>query len=381
VNLMPGDGISRWIKVTNNSGDVAGVTIKAVGFTSPIPPEDLARALDIEIKKESNNLYGVKTLAEFYQNGAVSLGNLPDGATAQYDVSVSFPGEKGDEWQGKSTGFNIEINISGEDGGDEGGGTTYTDIGEGTSTGVLRIFNEQIESVSITTNSAVITWMTNKLATSRVVYSDEGQSHIIDLDNAPNYGYANSNTEDLGEVESHTMTLTGLSPNTTYYLRSTSRNLYEFAVSRELTFTTAAVLGESTETGGGGFRNEFVAGAETTTEGEGEVGVFKTEELETSLASVGIFLNQKYLYWIFFIFIILLTLLHLFLKMKDIAQENDKKLILPAIIIALIIIYCRVCCLGCGFFCCPTCWILLIVNIILFAISFFIKKKQNVIAL
>ena len=50
VNFLPGDDVSRWIKVTNNSGESGNVSIEAIGFASPIPLDDLSRVLNIVIK-------------------------------------------------------------------------------------------------------------------------------------------------------------------------------------------------------------------------------------------------------------------------------------------------------------------------------------------
>ncbi len=88
------------------------------------------------------------------------------------------------------------------------------------ATDALAISNIQVGSV--TTNSAVITWTTNKPATSRVVYDTASHAGEVDAENdGPNYGYANStDTADTDPlVTSHSVTLTGLSANTQYFFR------------------------------------------------------------------------------------------------------------------------------------------------------------------
>jgi len=84
----------------------------------------------------------------------------------------------------------------------------------------LSIYYEKVENVKST--EAIITWKTNKPATSRVIYSSEFESHTLELDNPPNYGYAHSTVEDLVKVTNHSVTIIGLTPGTTYYYRTIS---------------------------------------------------------------------------------------------------------------------------------------------------------------
>ncbi|MCD4705827.1 fibronectin type III domain-containing protein, partial [bacterium] len=69
------------------------------------------------------------------------------------------------------------------------------------------------------TISVVITWHTNKPATSRVVY---GLSPVDPLGPWPNLGYPNSTIEDLEKVTFHTVIIDGLLANTQYYFRPVS---------------------------------------------------------------------------------------------------------------------------------------------------------------
>ncbi|MCX6759563.1 MAG: hypothetical protein NT012_03315 [Candidatus Nealsonbacteria bacterium] len=238
LNFMPGDSILHWIKVTNNSGVFVGVTISAAGFTSPIPADDLARALNIEIKQNSNTLYGPKTLAEFYAAGAISLGNVENGTTTQYDVTVSLPTDKGDEWQTRTTGFNINITVSGE-----GGTTVLGDLGDGGRSGdliSLYIFNEQNGEILAT--SSTLTWYTNLPATTRIIYDTVPHATI---GSAPNYGYAFSTIEDPTLTTFHQVVITGLTPGITYYWRPISG--LPQTLGKELNFQVMAVEGASTE--------------------------------------------------------------------------------------------------------------------------------------
>jgi len=103
------------------------------------------------------------------------------------------------------------------------------------SYGIPPIISSEISSL-VTSSSVTITWETDDPATSRMVF--DTVSHPA-LDIAPNYGYENSTEEeDLDpKVTSHSVTLGGLSPNTTYYYRTISKGSPE-AISEENSVTT-----------------------------------------------------------------------------------------------------------------------------------------------
>lgn len=90
-------------------------------------------------------------------------------------------------------------------------------------------------SVSVSETSATITWTTDDLSTSRVIY--DTVSHPT-LDIAPNYGYVNSTIEDSTKVTPHSVDLTGLSSGITYYYRVISHGSPE-AVGSEKSFVTS----------------------------------------------------------------------------------------------------------------------------------------------
>jgi hypothetical protein len=107
------------------------------------------------------------------------------------------------------------------------------------------ISGETSSSVSETT--ATITWTTDDLSTSRVVY--DTVSHA--LGSAPNYGYATSTVEDGTKVTSHSVGLTGLTAGTTYFYRTVSHGSPETVSSDEQSFTTSSTTtAPSTNSGG-----------------------------------------------------------------------------------------------------------------------------------
>jgi len=125
----------------------------------------------------------------------------------------------------------------------------------------IKIFNAAIRSVSDT--SVTISWYTNVPATSRVVYS--GQKVLIP-GSTPNYGYTFSTPEQdsANKTIFHSVTISGLTPNKTYYWRPISRGSPEIW-GEELSFTTKAETSISEET-----NEETTSSIETVQEVEEE---------------------------------------------------------------------------------------------------------------
>jgi PKD repeat protein len=116
-------------------------------------------------------------------------------------------------------------------------------IKKGVSAGIpvfskFEIKKETIKVSEITKNSAKITWQTNYLSTSQVVFSAENESRNFNLD-LPNFGYSHSKEGDdskLEKVTLHSVTLLNLNPGTKYYYRTVSRGSFE--ISDEFSFST-----------------------------------------------------------------------------------------------------------------------------------------------
>ena len=117
ANFLPGDSKTCWVGVTNVSQDkTEKVAIEARKFDGTFPASDLAWALMIEIKSNGAILYGPKPLIDFYKdsgdpliedNKEVYLSDLAPGETRRYDITISFPTDKGNEWKGRTTSFDI----------------------------------------------------------------------------------------------------------------------------------------------------------------------------------------------------------------------------------------------------------------------------------
>jgi len=411
ANFLPGDSITRWAKVTNVSGETQRIATEAINYTKPIPADDLSRALMLVIKKQGGtDLYGgssptgPKSLYNFYQDSEayleIYLSDLGNGETVQYDFTISFPSEKENEWQEKTTHFDVLIGSQGTTsppppspptppGGGGGGGLPPG----------LTIFNEA--DWNVTEISVTITWQTNYFSTSQVIYATGGEAHTLDLsDNTgtpPKYGYANTILEydTSPKVTFHSVTITGLTPETTYYYRCVSHA--SLAISQSHTFTTLGTAeGEEEEeeqvpTEGeteeveeeipgevAGEETEIITEeeAEETEEVEGELeeeAVAEEEEEEAKmdlgkfLAAVGNFFNLENLCWLL-ILALAVSIALFYLTKKGIKKEDENiwwiliLVVVISIIVALSMKYC---------------WILLIPIILIIVLLILDRIKEE----
>jgi len=290
INFLPDDAVTRWVKVTNNSGQTQRIATEAINYSNPVPTNDLSRALTIVIKEGATDLYGgssptgPKTLFDFYQDSEsyseISLSDLVNGATTRYDFRISFPHEKENEWQNTTTTFDILIGFQ--------QGTSplppsppAPPSGGGSLPSGLTIQDESVRVTDIGETSVTIIWTTSYLSTSQVIYGTGAEVHTLVLsDNTgtpPKYGYAHTTPEynTNPKVTAHVVTITGLNPATTYYFRAVSHA--SLAISQQFSFTTS----EFTEERIGEIKGEepiFPQPEEATVEGEEQELVGKPSE-------------------------------------------------------------------------------------------------------
>ena len=235
ANFLPGNSVTRWIKATNNSGESQPIATEAINYPNfpdhqDISEEDLSKALEITIRESGgSDLYGgtigIKTLFNFYQDGETFLSSVPNTVTTEYEFEIFFPEDKENQWQEKTTHFDILIGIQGQEGGDDdnggGGGGGGSPLPPG-----LTILEEEAEIFNSCGNnpSATVTWNTNYYSTSQVVYGTT--SGVFDLLDGPlnyyGYDFAAPDPEDSSKVKEHSVNLTGLLLDTTYYYRCVS---------------------------------------------------------------------------------------------------------------------------------------------------------------
>ena len=268
-NFLPGDEANGEVTVTNNSGETQNILTEAINV---LDNDNFASLLHLKI--EGGALFD-DSLANFFSTaGEVSLGSILSGESKIFTYTISFIDSDDNSYQGKTLGFDVCVGFSGgtkhcgdtvvgdendtDDGGGGGGGGSSGGSGGGVI--ILVITNEQAETVlSLPTAMATITWDTNILATSQVVYGLlSGGPYTLNMD-AINFGYSFGTTEDPTKVLYHSMLLTGLIPGETYLYRVVSRASPP-TISPEHQFTAplltqadnaGLVLGASTVDGGG----------------------------------------------------------------------------------------------------------------------------------
>lgn len=108
------------------------------------------------------------------------------------------------------------------------------------------------QAVTPTTSSVMVTWTTDEPATSRVIYDTVSHSSLGSI---PNYGYAHSTTEDSAKVTNHSVTVTGLTPGTTYYFRAVSHGSPETVSSQFSASTKSNSSTKSSNSSGGSISN------------------------------------------------------------------------------------------------------------------------------
>lgn len=240
ASFLPGDTVTRWVDVQNLSADKQAVVTRVEGL---VDDYDLSKWMDIEIDDDDNGLttpiYS-GNLADFFDMPSYHLGDLAAGESVRYYFSITFSLATPNDMQEKDFSFNLVV----AEGALESFGTEK-DSGAN-SVGSSFVYNGLILSnvqVVVGNDSAVITWTTNKNATSRLIYDTVSHPNL-DGTLPPNYSYAfSSELADSPALENgvvnHSVNLTGLVQNTTYYFRPISSASPEKA-GTELSFKTGS---------------------------------------------------------------------------------------------------------------------------------------------
>ena len=289
TNFLPLDETSGTATVTNNSGATQTVLTEAINIADN---NNLGSLLHLTIKENSITLFD-NSLANFLSTaGEVSLGTISNGASKTFTYTVSFINSSDNSYQGKTLGFDVCVGFQGGDthcggtvvGGDDGGGSSGGSSG---SMQRLIIFNEQALNITNVgaSREATITWNTNLLSTSQVVYGlASGGPYTLVL-TPPDFGYPLFTPEDSAKVIDHSMFLTGLIPGETYLYRVISRASPP-TVSPEHQFTVPLSLAQREE--------GLVLGASTgRTEEESDLGKNQGVVLGDSTLNIEDILNEN----------------------------------------------------------------------------------------
>ena len=256
VNFLPGDTRDGDATVTNGTDAVQSVYAESVNGTDP---DGLGSQMRLRVLEGATVRYD-DVFSSFLSAGPVSLSSLSAGNTTTYTFEVSFIDSADNDYQNKTLGFDLCVGFSGgnfqcgdtvvgpEGPGGPGGGGGSTPGGGGGGSGsiLLVIFNEQANNITNVSGSgsATITWDTNLLSTSQVVYGlASGSPYTLTLV-PPNFGYPNFTVEDSTKVINHSVFLAGLTPGETYVYRVVSRASPP-TISPEHQFTVPLLLAQT----------------------------------------------------------------------------------------------------------------------------------------
>lgn len=142
--ILPGDSVTRWVKVSNQSEDIVNLTILVL---EPTDPDNLGSKMNMQIKKGDDIIYR-QPLSDFLSANSINIGSLYSGESVQLYFTVSFDIQTGNEYQLKNLGFDIAINAQSDSSGsgDGGGGYTISSYGGGGVLGsTIKPDNEKIQ--------------------------------------------------------------------------------------------------------------------------------------------------------------------------------------------------------------------------------------------
>jgi len=274
-NFLPVDEATGTVEVDNLGSEPQTVIAEAVNV---LDPDNLSSQFHLLITKASGGTALFDgSFNTFLTGGERVLSVLSGPGSETYTFIVTFnniddDNSDVDSYQGKTLGFDVCVGFQGGDshcgdtviGGEDGDGGGGSISGSGSGSIVLTIFNEQALNISNVddSGSATITWNTNKLATSQVIYGPVPPAPIpvpytFPYSLAlipPNFGYPLYTTEDSTKVINHSVPLTGLLTGETYVYRVVSRASpptvspeHQFTVPLLAQADAGAVLGASAE--------------------------------------------------------------------------------------------------------------------------------------
>jgi len=159
-------------------------------------------------------------------SAAVTGGTAPYAYVWQFGDGTTGAGQATSKSYSTVGSYTVTLNVKDFDGNSNSATLplTITSSNGGGDGGTVDLTVSNIIVTGVTHDSATITWETNRSASSRVIY-DTTSRPSIDGQSGPNFGYAFSTETSDSEtkVTSHSVTVTGLSPETSYYFRVISQ--------------------------------------------------------------------------------------------------------------------------------------------------------------
>lgn len=117
ANMAPGQASQKTITVQNDAASARPIGIRGVKMQET---GSLGDAMEITISRSGTDLYGgtsgIKTVSQFFTDSlspnGITLGLLNSGATASYQVKVSFKNTANNTFQNKNLAFNLLIGLA-----------------------------------------------------------------------------------------------------------------------------------------------------------------------------------------------------------------------------------------------------------------------------
>ena len=114
-NMLPGDMVTRKVKVMNNAGLARVISIKGIKTSET---GNISNKLKLTVTNNGNHLFGPKNLNVFFDDSSgisgIPLTVLAPNATAEYQFKVVFDASAGNKFQDKSVIFTIQFGIAAE---------------------------------------------------------------------------------------------------------------------------------------------------------------------------------------------------------------------------------------------------------------------------
>jgi len=108
-NFLPGDTVSKTVKVTNPNADSQDVYTELLNVVDG----GLGDVLDVSVTEGGNTKYGTTTMNIFDADGKVSLSTIPGNSSVTYIYHVTFQPQSGNSYQLATYGFDICIGFAG----------------------------------------------------------------------------------------------------------------------------------------------------------------------------------------------------------------------------------------------------------------------------
>ncbi len=247
-NLAPGESVSKTVTVTNTGTVNQSLYLDTKNSSS----DGLADVMTLSIASSSIT-YFTDTFSNLFTTAQVFLGDVAPAATRTFVLTATMATSSDNMYQATTMGFDLCLGFSGGDivcdgtsgsstgGGGGGGVSAFSDS--------FRLYNEAVGGISTVNGQAIVTWNTNRPATSYVVCGNSAHGPF-DLDPvAPYLGYEFAVGEITNLVDTHALVVT-VPEAGTYECRPASREQTAggFTVGNPVTFTIPAgvVLGATT---------------------------------------------------------------------------------------------------------------------------------------